>query len=128
MSIVTTELSPPDKDRVISKAFMDGLVDIGRIYYTQFYDNPEQLLKMFLHTQVPLQVMVRVYKMLCKEKIVIPIEELDKPTREKLWQQAKATQVGISKEKAIQLSMAIWCLHSINEYPKSEDKNEQVNG
>lgn len=95
--------------------FRDGMFKLAGMYVNNFNKKPEDTLRMFCNTSVPIEVMTTVYKWLVHEKDIVKIEDLPQDTKAKLWTQARVSCPGGTKEKCIKLCCVIWLMNFINE-------------
>ena len=96
-------------------SFRDGMFKLSGMYVAAFQNKPEETLKMFCNTTVPLEVMQSCYKYLTHEKFMVKIEDLEEDYKVKLWQQAKQTCPTADKVKATKLCRCIWLINFILE-------------
>lgn len=117
------KLPPAQRAKLVSAAYTNSFIKLGVYYYLRYKENPEETLRMFCHTTVPMIVMDKVYHYLVNDGVVIKKELLAQEVKEKLWEQAKATYRDITKEKAKILCNIIWCMNSLLEYLPEDGEN-----
>lgn len=84
---------------------MNGIFNLSTTYAAQYQENPEKFIRVIAKTGVPVKIMNEVYRILVKEKQIIPIEDL--PKEEKILIIKQAEEAGTVKEKLVSVCKVI---------------------
>ena len=99
----------------MSEEFLEGFNGLFMSFIDRYIKKPDETIQLFNSTDVPLQITVMLYNHYLLKGELVAIENIDKNKKIELWDKIKNCCPDISKDRAIELSKAVWLLTYVTE-------------
>lgn len=88
---------------------------LAGMYLSRYIDDPVKMIEAMCNVDVPVQIILDVYKRFVEEGLFIPVENLTAPQKVVLFEKYQPYSAGHTKEKGANICKVIYTLEFLKE-------------